>query len=50
MFLDEKYNVKLGDFGLSVKVLKDKKNLNQSLCGTPNYMAPEIIKSEGYSF
>ena len=43
--------VKIGDFGLAYQLesVDEKRN---AICGTPNYVAPEIIKgsSEGYSF
>ena len=38
--------VKLIDFGFSIKVQNDKK-LN-IFCGTPAYMAPEIVKKLEY--
>jgi cGMP-dependent protein kinase len=38
--------IKLIDFGMA-KILKDKTN---SIVGTPQYMAPEIILGDNYSF
>ncbi|KAM3131627.1 hypothetical protein pb186bvf_016291 [Paramecium bursaria] len=38
--------IKLGDFGLAVKLQKNQK-LNQ-FCGTPGYMAPEIVLKQNY--
>jgi serine/threonine protein kinase len=40
VLLDEFGHLKLTDFGLS-KFLKDDKTA--SLCGTPHYLAPEVI-------
>ena len=36
--------LKLADFGLTTK-LEFKGDLKHTVCGTPNYIAPEIIKS-----
>ena len=44
--LDEYENCKLCDFGLSI-ILNDNSKRN-TICGTLEYMAPEIIKNEGY--
>ena len=43
--------IKLGDFGLAVK-LENNKERRKSMCGTPNYLAPEILqnKHEGHSY
>ena len=48
VFLDEKENVKLGDFGIS-KELEVTNQLAMSSVGTPYYMSPEICSSSSYS-
>ena len=42
LFLDEKLQIKIGDFGLATQ-LSQSIDLRASICGTPNYMAPEIL-------
>lgn len=47
--LDEDGNVrmlKLADFGLACEVLPDEPLL--AVCGTPTYVAPEILMETGY--
>ena len=41
--------VKIGDMGLATKLTNrgDKRN---TLCGTPNYIAPEVLVKKGHSF
>jgi len=39
--------VKICDFGVS-KIIKKDQEINEA-CGTPAYLAPEIIKEKGYS-
>ena len=39
--------VKLGDFGFAVIMIKDEEYL-MTACGTPHFVAPEIIKAEPY--
>ena len=46
ILLDEKGYLKLADFGMAKKLEYSKKAL--SFCGTPEYLAPEIIKGDGY--
>ncbi|OAF69849.1 hypothetical protein A3Q56_02399 [Intoshia linei] len=48
IFLDEEYNVKLGDFGLA-KSLPSSLEYALTVAGTPNYMSPEQIKMEPYN-
>jgi len=38
--------VKIADFGLSKIIDKDK--MMQTACGTPGYVAPEVLNAEGY--
>ena len=49
VFINEKMELKIGDFGLSVQ-LKEKSERRYTTCGTPNYIAPEILKDEGHAF
>jgi len=43
ILLDEKFNVKLTDFGFA-KVLSNGERLYE-VCGTPGYLAPELLRS-----
>jgi len=45
MFLSEHMEIKIGDFGLSTTQSEN----TPSLCGTPNYVSPEIIAKKGHS-
>ena len=50
LFLNEKMEVKIGDFGLATKIEVDGER-KRTVCGTPNYMAPEVLKGDdGHSF
>ncbi|CAM1313179.1 PHKG1 (predicted) [Pycnogonum litorale] len=46
ILLDDNYNIKLTDFGFA-KVLRDGEKLTD-LCGTPGYLAPELLKASMY--
>ena len=46
--IDQKGYLKVIDFGIS-KYLKDE-DFTNTICGTPHYMAPEIISGKVYSF
>lgn len=46
ILIDETGYLKLIDFGLA-KILKDSE-LSQSFCGTPEYLAPEMVAQKGH--
>ena len=43
LFLSDKMEIKLGDFGLATKLDFDGEH-KKTICGTPNYIAPEILE------
>jgi carbon catabolite-derepressing protein kinase len=47
LLLDDKLNVKIADFGLS-NIMTDG-NFLKTLCGLPNYAAPEVISGKLYA-
>ena len=47
MLLDKQGYIKLTDFGLS-KLIRAEDELTMSICGTPEYLAPEIINFKGH--
>ncbi|XP_017784304.1 PREDICTED: serine/threonine-protein kinase polo [Nicrophorus vespilloides] len=49
LFLNDFLQVKIGDFGLAAKIEYDGER-KKTLCGTPNYIAPEILNKKGHSF
>lgn len=50
LFLSEHMEIKLGDFGLAAKVEFDGEK-KKTICGTPNYIAPEILEGKsGHSY
>lgn len=54
MLLDEHGNLKISDFGLSSLYIGDaeegasRTELLHTTCGTPNYVAPEVLSDQGY--
>ncbi|XP_078414581.1 serine/threonine-protein kinase PLK1 isoform X1 [Cetorhinus maximus] len=49
LFLNDEMEVKIGDFGLATTVQYEGER-KKTLCGTPNYIAPEVIGKKGHSF
>jgi len=47
VLLDEQGHIRLVDFGLSKEGIT-KTNLTHTFCGTPEYLAPEVIHGGGY--
>lgn len=48
LLLDEFGNLKVSDFGLSTLLPKAEDGLLRTFCGTPTYVAPEVIIKKGY--
>ena len=44
-FIDDQMRIKIGDFGLAVR-LNSRGERRNSFCGTPNYMAPEVCMNK----
>lgn len=49
LFLNDDFQVKIGDFGLATRVDFDGER-KKTLCGTPNYIAPEVLCKKGHSY
>lgn len=50
LFLAEDMTIKVGDFGLATRLTHSDER-KRTICGTPNYIAPEILDSRvGHSF
>ena len=47
VLLDREGHVKLTDFGLS-KIREAQSEVTYTFCGTPEYLAPETIRGQGY--
>ena len=46
VFLDDNMDIKVGDFGLAT-LLVDEHERKKTICGTPNYIAPEVLFNGG---
>lgn len=49
LFLNDMLHVKIGDFGLATRIEYEGER-KKTLCGTPNYIAPEILTKKGHSY
>jgi myosin-1 len=50
LFLDANMNVKVGDFGLAALLVSQSDYgaiRRTTMCGTPNYLAPEVLEKTG---
>ncbi|XP_067106446.1 serine/threonine-protein kinase PLK2-like [Osmerus mordax] len=46
-FINESMELKVGDFGLAAK-LERVENRRRTICGTPNYLSPEVLNKQGH--
>lgn len=49
MLLAEDLRLKIADFGLATR-LSSEVSKKYAVCGTPNYIAPEVLKMQGHGF
>lgn len=49
IFIDLDGHIKLADFGLS-KIQDEPTGLNETYCGSAEYMSPEMLSGHNYSY
>ena len=47
LFLDQHMRVKIADFGLAERLRPDGGSARRTFCGTPSFIAPEVIRKRG---
>ena len=50
ILIDSKGHIRLTDFGLSKAGLNETDGRTESFCGTPEYLAPEILREKHYGY
>ena len=50
ILIDNEGHIRLTDFGLSKSGLENSNGRTESFCGTPEYLAPEIIRDKRYGY
>ena len=48
ILMAEDATVRIIDFGLAVRLQVGQKGEQKTLCGTPNYISPEVLNSQPY--
>lgn len=46
-FVSESMELKVGDFGLAAR-LEPVGSRRKTICGTPNYLSPEVLNKQGH--
>lgn len=49
LFINDNMELKVGDFGLATRI-QSSGDRKLTLCGTPNYIAPEVLLKKGHSY
>ncbi|MCJ8734774.1 hypothetical protein PDJAM_G00239250 [Pangasius djambal] len=49
LFVSDSMELKVGDFGLAAK-LEPVTNRRKTICGTPNYLSPEVLNKQGHGW
>ncbi|GAA6106401.1 serine/threonine-protein kinase PLK2b [Tachysurus ichikawai] len=49
LFVSDSMELKVGDFGLAAK-LEPESNRRKTICGTPNYLSPEVLNKQGHGW